>query len=196
MTSLYKISLLGKFLSFQRKKLIKEPRSKRVKKNADRLRAILLLDAGKTYRDISEYLFLDEGTIANYKNRYEEGGLGNLLDDENYGKMCILSEKELEILSHDLEQKLYPNVDSILTYVKKKFGIEYSLTGMTDPLHRLGFSYKKPTGVPGKADLKKQEKFIKRYKRERSLGGMIFFCDSTHPEFNTSLQYVRTLSLR
>ena len=41
---------------------------------------------------------------------------------------------------------------SIGSYVEQRFGVSYSEQGMTELLHRLGFAYKKPKAVGGKAD--------------------------------------------
>jgi hypothetical protein len=42
-------------------------------------------------------------------------------------------------------------------------------SGITYLLHRLGFSYKKPSVVPGKADSVRQEQFLRAYRRLRKL---------------------------
>ena len=59
---------------------------------------------------------------------------------------------------------------------------------MRDLLHRLGFSFKKATAVPGKANEEEQKKFVSRYK---ALNPDVphFFADSTHPEFGPSISY-------
>jgi transposase len=51
-----------------------------------------------------------------------------------------------------LNRKIYLSTAEIVSFVKRTFGIEYSSGGMVNLLHRLGFSYKKPSLVPGKAD--------------------------------------------
>ena len=53
-------------------------------------------------------------------------------------------------------------------------------------LHKLGFSYKKPKGVPGKAKTEEQEVFVKRYNRVKKKG-LVYFSDSTHPMLNPIL---------
>ena len=57
----------------QKKELLSELRLEKNRKYADRIRVILLLNKGKSAIKISEYLFLDEGTVRNYKNRYKQG---------------------------------------------------------------------------------------------------------------------------
>ena len=49
----------------QKKELLSELRLEKNRKYADRIRVILLLDKGKSAIKISEYLFLDEGTVRN-----------------------------------------------------------------------------------------------------------------------------------
>ena len=78
---------MEKFLTrLEREELLEELKLERSRKYADRIRVILLLDLGKTYKNIAEYLFIDEGSIANYKNRYKEGGLDLLVNDYYQGK--------------------------------------------------------------------------------------------------------------
>ena len=181
---------MGMFLTKkQRKELLEELKLERIRRYADRLRVILLLDQGWTYKKIAEALFLDEGTIGNYKKRYRLGEIEGLINDDYLGKKTMLTKKDLKVLSNDLQKRIFSTTKSVIIHVKKKFGVKYSRGGMTGLLHRLGFSFKKPKGVPGKADRDKQEEFVKKYRRAKSRGGLIYFGDATHPTFNTSLSY-------
>ena len=181
---------MGKFLSRkQRKELLAELKLERMRRYAERIKVILLLDDGETYKNIAKFLFLDEGTVGNYKKRYKLGGIEGLINDDYLGKKSMLTEKELEILSNDLQKRIFQTTKAVIAHVKKKFGVKYSRGGMTDLLHRLGFSFKKPKSVPGKAERKKQEAFIREYKKVKSQGGLIYFGDATHPTFNTTLNY-------
>ena len=65
----------------------------------------------------------------------------------------------------ELESKVYFTTKSIIFYVSKEFGVIYKVGGMTRLLHKLGFSYKKPKGVPGKAKTEDQEAFVEEYNR-------------------------------
>jgi transposase len=94
---------MGKFLSTnERNELLKELKLERSRKYADQIRVILLLDDNQTYKDIAKLLFLDKGSIANYRKRYKDGGLEELINDYYHGRSASLSEKELKILSADL----------------------------------------------------------------------------------------------
>ena len=56
-----------------RKSLLDAFNSEAYKKYADRIRVILLLDQGETLKNISKFLFLNEGSVVNYKKRYKKG---------------------------------------------------------------------------------------------------------------------------
>ena len=63
---------------------------------------------------------------------------------------------------------------------------------MTDWLHRNRFSYKKPSLVPGKANLKAQEAWISSYNELRqnlAEDETICFADGVHPTHNTQVSY-------
>ena len=89
--------------------------------------------------------------MRNYKSRYKEEGLEGLLIDYHAGRSSYLSCEEQSQLITELESKVYLKTSAIISYVKREFGVVYKIGGMTTLLHQLGFSYKKPKGVPGKA---------------------------------------------
>ena len=182
---------MGKFLTKkQRQELLDELKLERMRRHADRLRVILLLDDGETYKNIAKFLFLDEGTIGNYKKRYKQGSIEGLINDQYFGRIAILSPKEMAALSNDLQSRIFPTTKAVIRHIKNKFGVKYSLSGATDLLHRLGFSYKKATPVPGKAKRDKQEAFVRRYRRLKPQE-KIYFMDATHPEFAPTISYGR-----
>ena len=178
-----------KFLSKnQRQELLTELQLERFRRYADRIRVILLLDQNWTYKKISEALFIDEGTIANYRKRYVKGGIENLIIDQYHTKRSFLSNDEELQLSQDIENNIFLSTKEIVEYIKSKFNVEYSISGATYLLHRLGFTYKKAKGVPGKAKKDSQETFLRVYKGIRP-HGKIYFADATHPIHNAVLSY-------
>ena len=144
------------------------------------------MDEGQTYKNISHFLFLDEGTIANYKKRYREGGLEGLILDDYCTRRTKLSESEERELDIDLNDKIFASTKEVVNHIKKKFGVEYSISGCNNLLHRLGFSFKKAKGVPGKAKKQAQEKFIQMYNAIKD-DEKVYFGDATHPLHNTIL---------
>lgn len=171
----------------QRKELLSELRLEKNRKYADRIRVILLLDFGESASDIAKFLFLNETTVRNYGSRYKQGGLEGLFIDYHIGRSSYLSQEEQRELSVELGSKIYPTTKSVILYVKKEFGVVYTVGGMTSLLHQLGFSYKKPKGVPGKAKSEEQKAFVKKYNRIKERGDLIYFADSTHPMLNPVL---------
>ena len=170
----------------QRQELLDELNIERSRRYADRIRVILLLDQKWTYSKIAEALFIDEGTIANYKKRYWKGGLEGLILDNYCTKRTRLSETEEFELSNDIDERIFASTKEVVTHIKKKFKVKFSISGCNNLLHRLGFSFKKAKGVPGKAKKKDQEDFIKKYNTIKD-DGKVYFGDATHPLHNTVL---------
>lgn len=174
----------------QRAELLYELKVERHAKYSDRIKVILLLDQGKTYQSIAEYLFLDDGTIRNYRKRYVEGGILGLVADMHSGRRCQLTPKEQKLLSAKLNETIFLDSKEVIAFVKNRFGVEYSISGITSLLHSLNFVYKKARAVPGKADKKEQELFIKKYLRlKKKSEGKIYFADSVHPQHNPVISY-------
>ena len=74
----------------------------------------------------------------------------------------------------------------------KPLGKDYSLSGLRDLLHRLGYEYKKPKLVPGNPDLEAQEEFIQYsedFMLEKPGDTEVLFADAVHPEHNTMAAY-------
>lgn len=170
----------------QRQELLSELRIERERKFADRIRVILLLDEGRAYQDIAAFLFLDEKTIRNWRQRYEEGGIEKLVNDHYMGRSCLLNNVQLISLLKELESQIFPTTASVIAFVKDQYGVVYTVGGMTSLLHRLGFSYKKPKGSPAKANATDQQRFLHRYRGAKS-HGPVYFADSTHPMLNPVL---------
>jgi transposase len=174
----------------QRAELLHELRVERHAKYSDRIKTILLLDDGEMYSDIARFLFLDEGTIRNYRKRYVEGGILGLVSDMHSGRRCQLSPTELQCLSNKLNETIFLEAKEVAAYIKERFEIEYSISGVTTLLHSMGFVYKKAKAVPGKANKNEQELFIKKYLRLRAKSeGKIYFADSVHPRHNSIISY-------
>lgn len=184
---------MGQFLSKkERLKLVKAHKQESKQRYADRIKAIILLDSNWSISKIAEALLLDENTIRNYKERYLSGGLEQLCNDAYQGRSCSLNKEELVKLEKELRTNIYLCTKEIIAYVKANFKIEYSISGMTNLLHRIGFSYKKPDIVPGKADAKKQKEFLKLYKKIKSEKGSknrLYFVDGVHPQHNSMPSY-------
>ena len=168
--------------------LEEEHRVKENGKERDRIKAILLRSEGWTVPRISQALRLNQSTIIRHIKEYQAGKLKN----ESGGSLGQLSEAQTQELIAHLETETYHHNHQIVLYVKERFGVSYTVPGMHKWLHRNGFSYKKPKGLPHKADAELQQQFIAEYealKKEVGSEQPILFMDSVHPTQATKLTY-------
>lgn len=162
------------------------------KRAADGIKAIYSLGTGFSVEDVVKILMLDEETLRNYVKRYQTGGINALITDHYMGSFSKLSAAQLHDLNTHLEQNTYLTVEAIIAYVHEAYDVLYSVSGMTDLLHRLKFTYKKSKLVPAKADKEKQVQFLKRLEELRENKGTsdpILYMDGVHPQHNTMLAY-------
>lgn len=167
-------------------------RKRKDKRSADRIKSLILLGTGWTYKKVSEALLLDEETLRKHTKVYRSVGLDAVLKDKHTGSYSKLSESEIVSLCAHIEDNLYATVEEIICYVQKAYQVSYSVSGMTDLLHRKGFVYKKAKIIPGKSDVKKQQAFVKSYKElkaQKAESDPIYFCDGVHPTHNTESLY-------
>lgn len=164
----------------------------RDKKLADRIKAIISLNAGFDYVQVAKILLLDEVTLRRYVQKFQEKGIHGLLEMHYVGGSSRLTSDQEMRLKRYFKQHTAQTALAVVNHLRKRYGVKYSIIGATKLLHRLGFVYKKPKIVPGKADRLRQEQFLQTYKQlKNSLGknDQIYFVDSTHPSHNTMLSY-------
>ena len=167
-------------------------RTLRDRRQADRVKVVISLASGWSVAQIAEILLLDEKTVRSYFAKYVEAGEKGLLKMEYHGKESFLTKSQQTALKRHLEKNTYLSSHEIREYLRKKYGVEYSPTGIKELLHRLGFVYKKPKHVPGKLDPAAQEAFIKEYEKLKKTKGKndpIYFGDGVHPQYNSIPAY-------
>lgn len=173
----------------ERADLQKRHKKERDKRICDRIKAVLAYDDGYTYTEISRILLLDDETIRRHIKAYFSK---NKLKPDNGGSQSYLTAHESEELKAHLREVTFLYVKDVCAYVKKQFNKIYSVSGMTKWLKSNKFCYKKPHGVPAKADLERQEAFIAHYhalKAKQGENDEIYFVDSCHPQHQTKLAY-------
>lgn len=162
------------------------------KKLADRIKAVLMVHFGFTFSQISQALLLDEITIRRYVEKLKEKGVTGLLEYHYTGGQSQLNTDKQNELKAYLKINTQTRAKDVVEYVLKTYGIKYSTIGVTKLLHRLGFTYKKPKVIPGKADYVKQKEFLNKYEEIKSVlkdNDQLYFLDSTHPQHNTTPSY-------
>jgi len=153
------------FLTEEQVKVLKlTHKTLRDKKLADRIKVVLSINAGFEYAHIAKILLLDEVTLRRYVKSFQEKGVSGLLEFRYTGGKSQLTPIQLQELKTFLTANTQTKAKDIVAYIQKQYGISYSVIGVTKLLHRLGFVYKKPKIIPGKANRLKQEAFLKRYR--------------------------------
>jgi transposase len=156
-------------------------RGTRDKREADRIKAVLALATGWRAEEVAEILQI---------KRYREGGIQALRDIAFRGSACALDTDELALLDLHLQEHLYLSAKAVAHWVQETFGVSYTDSGMTALLHRLGYVYKKPKLVPGKADPQAQAQFLAEYdklKQDKGEEDPVYFMDAVHPQHNPVL---------
>ena len=116
----------------------------REKRDADRVKAIILLGSGWSATDVAEALLIDRNTIRTYYRKYKKGGLHKLLQTNHLGSASFLSVSEANELNEYLQENLHLTAKSVAAYIKDRWQVRYSERGVTALLHRLGYVCKKP----------------------------------------------------
>jgi transposase len=156
-------------------------------KKCDRIKAIVLSDEVWPITLIAEALLLDEGTIRNHIKDYKSSKKLNI---ESGGSEENLTSSQAGELRHHLEENTYTKAELICIHVREKYGVSYTVSGMTTWLKKHGFTYKKPKGTLAKADPEKQAEFKKYYealKNNTPDNEPIFFADVCHPTMATKI---------
>lgn len=173
----------------EKEDLEKRHKTERDKRIADRIKVVLLSAEGWQQVTIAQALRLSVEAIHNHIKDYVTS---KKIKPENGGSESQLNATQTQELIKHLEEKTYLKVSEICDHIKKSYSIEFTVSGMTKWLKRNDFSFKKPKGVPSKADPKKQEEFIKKYNElveSTPENEPIVFTDGVHPTMATKITY-------
>ena len=161
------------------------------KRSCDRIKAILMLNAGYNGREIATVLLLDETTISKWKSRYfKRKSLTDYIFNEYCRHEGKLSSKEEVVVSKYIEENLIVDSKQVRLFIEASFGKRYSKSGIVDLLHRLGFRYKQTTLIPSKMDPQKQAAFKDAYDEFSSNlkeDEALVFVDGMHPYHNPGI---------
>jgi transposase len=168
--------------------LKREHRKCRERRLADRIKAVLLLAKGLSCQEVGEILLLDDDTVRRHARLYALHGVRGLLSEGHRGREPMLSPGQLRELDAHLGETVYPGVAGIIDWVRSRFALEYSRSGMAALLKRMGYVYKCPKVLPSKGDPEAQRRFVEQYRElEKDLGEAdhIYFMDGVHPLHNS-----------
>lgn len=159
---------------------------------ARRANALLLLDDGMSCEQVARVLYLDDDTVRGWHERFRREGTGALSAFGWTGGASKLTPPQEAELTETLTRQLFASTAAVIAHIERRYGIAYSKAGVIKLLHRLGFEYRKPKGLPARADVAAQEAFVAAY--ERLLNGLapdeiVYFADAVHPEYQSRPAY-------
>jgi len=157
-------------------------------KTAIRIRVILALGDGWSIKDVARLFLLDEDTVTKWRNKYRKRRLfSDWLATAASGYSGKLTGEQENMVEQYVSNGLVTDCQQVVTFIHGRYGIDYTVNGVTKLLHRLGFVYKQTTLVPGKLDEAAQAAWLKGYEKLRDkLPGneVILFGDGVHPSHN------------
>ena len=176
----------GFLTAAEREQLKKLMRSKKAPGERVRRATILVdLDQGISTSDIKRVLGIDAKTIYNLRVRFEGERLDALNDRPRPPRTRRLSEAQLKKLDEHINANPPSKAAEIVDHVKKTFGIEYSVRGMSKLMRDRGHEWRKPESLPRVADEEAQWKHIASYQWMKLVlepRHGIFHMDAVHPE--------------
>ena len=157
-------------------------------KGAIRIRVILALDAGYTNKEIADILLLDEDTVRKWKKKYEKRQLfSDWLEEYYAGYNGKLTQEQIEEIEGFVEKHTVTDSREVVKHIKDTFAREYTITGVTKLLHRMGFVYKQVVLIPGRLNEAAQAAWLAEYKaleKDKKEDDVILFGDGVHPTHN------------
>lgn len=154
----------------------------------DRIKAILLASEGWNSAMIARALRLHQTTIDHHISEFLNKGK---LKPENGGSDSKLSAEQTVFLISQLSDNLFHHTRDVIAFVARTWNIVFSVPDMNKWLHRNGFTYKKPSGVPHKFSEEKKKQFIEYYEELKvtACDDPVIFIDAVHPTQATKISY-------
>ncbi len=160
------------------------------RRDADKIKAVLLFANGYTAVEIANILLMDDETVRTWIKSYEiEENIDEWLVKNYLAYQGKLSQEDESIVMEYVVSNVISDSKQVKEFIENKFTKKYSLSGVTSLLKRLGFVYKKTTLIPSKYDPIQQALFKTAYEElEKNLADQetILFMDGVHPQHNTT----------
>ena len=150
---------------------------------------VLLLDKRSPLASIADDLGLDESTVYRYARAFRSLGMARYLAHEQPGYWGLLASAQLAHRCRELNAMLYTDSKALQAWLLRIYRVAYSVSGLTDLLHRLGFTYKLTTPVSCQAHAVAPADFLDELAMleahvERG-EAVLYYADAAHPIHNT-----------
>jgi transposase len=155
-----------------------------------RLSALLWLNDGMTQGQVADHLGVTSRQVRKWVRLFREQGLEALCTLNYLGGQSKLTDAQVGQLKDQIQAGAFHTTKQVRHWLQETFGIDYTRSGVTDLLHRLGASHHQVTGFFWKADLVEQEEFLDRYACD-PVGPTTrrYFVDACHPVWGVELLY-------
>jgi transposase len=176
----------------QRKVISDRRRQAQDRRVYQRLSAVLWSDDGRTREEIAQLTGVSTRQVGQWFRIFRNKGLDELCTLHYQGDPGRLGPSQVKRIRQEIETGVFHNADRIRIWIEATFGVAYSASGVKDLLGRIGASFHKVSGFFWKADVKKQKRFVRKYrrhKREAGPGTRRYFVDACHPVWGVDLLY-------
>src|SRR5690349_15600697 len=128
-----------------------------------RLHGLWLVRTGKTTREASEVLGVEERTVQRWLAWYRAGGLAPLEGRHagSQGAPSYLTAEQKTELAEEVATGRFRTAAEIRAWVRERWGVSYTEGGMYALLHRLRCAPKVPRPIPEKTDQLAQARWKK-----------------------------------
>lgn len=158
-------------------------------READKIKAILMLADGYSGKEVARVLLLDEDTITTWKDRFlNRKNLKDWLKDNYIGYQGKLTKAEKVEICNFIDENIVSSCERVVIYMKEQFDKDYSISGCWHLLHSLKYVYKYTKNVPSKMNPEQQEQFKLFWEdllENLPENQVLLFGDSVHPQHNT-----------
>jgi len=176
----------------QRKEISDRRRQAQDRRIYQRLSAVLWSDDGRTREEIADLLGVSTRQVGQWFRIFRNRGLEQLCTLHYQGDPGRLGPAQVERLKQEIEKGVFHSAEQVRTWIEATFGVTYSASGVKDLLRRIGASFHKVSGFFWKADVKKQKRFVRKYRRHKREAGpktRRYFVDACHPVWGVDLLY-------
>lgn len=133
---------------------------------AERVHAILLLDAGQNAASVCAILHIHANTLKRWGKTFVAGGEDALTTRNDVPADGNLTSAQLDQFRAWLDADIRSTAEAI-TWVEQQFAVLYTDSGMVKLLKRLDYRFKQPVRLPAKADPAAQAVWVETYTEKR-----------------------------
>jgi transposase len=176
----------------QRKDISDRRRNARDRRVYQRLSAVLWSDDGRSREEIAELVGVSTRQVGQWLRIFRNKGLDELGTLHYQGDPGRLGPAQVGRLKREIATGVFHSAEQVRTWIEATFGVTYSASGVKDLLRRIGASFHKVSGFFWKADVKKQKRFVRKYRRHKREAGpktRRYFVDACHPVWGVDLLY-------